>query len=211
METYQHIYQNVKNYFDGEGTGHGFDHIERVNRLAIEISKREESGNLKVISYASLLHDVTDDKIRKEDSENFLNQCLVESDLTNAEIRVVREMITSISYKGGNGPSLKSMEAMIVQDADRLDAMGAIGVARAFTYGGSKGRPLFKEDERPREYMTLEEYRNGNTSTVLHFYEKLLLLKNKMNTETGKRMAEERHQFMEHFLNVFMREWKGEV
>ncbi len=194
-------------------TGHDWAHAERVWKTARHIAEQEEADMLTV-ELGALLHDIADPKFNDGDEEigprraaTFLENCDVEEE----KIAHVVQMIENISFKGGNTEqSFRSKELDIVQDADRLDAIGAIGIARTFNYGGYKNRPLYDPEIEPRTGLTKEEYRNEPVPTINHFYEKLLLLKDRMNTETGAQMALKRHRFMEEFLARFYREWAGE-
>jgi len=196
---------------DAEG-GHDWFHIERVYKNALLIAK-DTVCDLTVVQLGALLHDIADSKFHNGDetigpktARAFLEAENVSEDI----IAHVVNIIENISYKGGNfEKKFSSVELDIVQDADRLDAIGAIGVARAFNYGGFKNRALYNPEIAPITNMTKEEYKKNNAPTINHFYEKLLLLKDKMNTEKGKQIAAERHQFMETFLGQFYAEWEG--
>lgn len=193
--------------------GHDWFHIERVYKNAILIAK-DEDVDLFVVQLGALLHDIADSKFHNGDETigpkvagEFLESIQVEDDIIKHVINIIKH----ISFAGGNQvETFTSPELAIVQDADRLDAIGAIGIARAFNYGGYKNRALYDPDIKPRLDMTKTEYKVSTAPTINHFYEKLLLLKNTMNTTTGKRLAVERHQFMEHFLAQFYAEWEGE-
>ncbi len=197
---------------DAEG-GHDWWHIERVWKNAMLIILNEKANSF-VIELGALLHDIADAKFHNGDesvgpqkARNFLEGLFVDNEI----IMHVENIIRDISFKGGNfSTSFHSIELAIVQDADRLDAMGAIGIARAFNYGGFKNREIYNPSIRPDMQMTKETYKKSTAPTINHFYEKLLLLKNRMNTETGKKMAEERHKFMEFYLEQFYKEWNGE-
>ncbi|QSB27384.1 HD domain-containing protein [Flavobacterium sp. CLA17] len=196
---------------DAEG-GHDWFHIERVHKNALLIAKNTDC-DLTVVELGALLHDIADSKFHNGDetigpktARLFLEGENVSEDV----IAHVVNIIENISYKGGNfEKKFSSIELDIVQDADRLDAIGAIGVARAFNYGGFKNRALYNPGIEPVTNMTKEEYKKNNAPTINHFYEKLLLLKDKMNTETGKEIAAERHRFMKLFLSQFYAEWEG--
>ncbi|GGF27779.1 HD domain-containing protein [Flavobacterium limi] len=196
---------------DAEG-GHDWFHIERVYKNALLISGNADC-DLTVVQLGALLHDIADSKFHNGDetigpktAHLFLESENVSEDI----IQHVVNIIENISYKGGNfEKKFSSLELDIVQDADRLDAMGAIGIARAFNYGGFKNRALYDPEIEPVTNMSKEEYKKNNAPTINHFYEKLLLLKDKMNTETGKQIAAERHRFMESFLAQFYAEWEG--
>ncbi|MFH6945263.1 HD domain-containing protein [Flavobacterium sp. FlaQc-50] len=196
---------------DAEG-GHDWFHIERVYKNALLIAKNT-ACDLTVVQLGALLHDIADSKFHNGDETigPKTARLFLESENVSEELIVhVIKIIENISYKGGNfEKKFSSIELDIVQDADRLDAIGAIGVARAFNYGGFKNRALYNPEIAPVTNMTKEEYKNNNAPTINHFYEKLLLLKDKMNTETGKQIATERHHFMELFLSQFYAEWEG--
>jgi uncharacterized protein len=196
---------------DAEG-GHDWFHIERVYKNALLIAKNT-ACDLTVVQLGALLHDIADSKFHNGDETigPKTARLFLESENVSEELIVhVIKIIENISYKGGNfEKKFSSIELDIVQDADRLDAIGAIGVARAFNYGGFKNRALYNPEIAPITNMTKEEYKNNNAPTINHFYEKLLLLKDKMNTETGKQIAAERHHFMELFLAQFYAEWEG--
>ena len=192
--------------------GHDWWHIYRVWQLSKTIAVGEE-GSLFVVELGALLHDIADSKFYGGDEELGPQKARVflESlQLDASVITAVEMIIRNISFKGGNeAQSFKSIELDIVQDADRLDAMGAIGIARTFHYGGYKNRELYNPAVAPNLNMSKEEYKQSNAPTLNHFYEKLLLLKDRMNTTTGKAMAEQRHLFMEQFLAEFLGEWEG--
>ncbi|MFC4475973.1 HD domain-containing protein [Flavobacterium chungangensis] len=196
---------------DAEG-GHDWFHIERVYKNAILIA-RETECDLTVVQLGALLHDIADSKFHNGDETigpKTARAFLEEENVSDGTIAHVVKIIENISYKGGNFErNFSSVELDIVQDADRLDAIGAIGVARAFNYGGFKNRALYNPEIEPVTNMTKEEYKKNNAPTINHFYEKLLLLKDKMNTEKGKEIAAERHHFMETFLAQFYAEWEG--
>ncbi|MDK2771791.1 MAG: HD domain-containing protein [Flavobacterium sp.] len=202
--------QFVKQTLEHAEGGHDWFHIERVYRNSVKIAENEDC-NLLVVQLAALLHDIADSKFHNGDetigpkvAREFLEQ-------ENVDIKTIEEVIAiieNISFKGGNfEKKYSSIELDIVQDADRLDAIGAIGIARTFNYGGFKNRVLYDPNIAPKTNMTKEEYKKSDAPTINHFYEKLLLLKDKMNTETGKKLAEERHKFMELFLAQFYSEW----
>jgi len=198
---------------DAEG-GHDWWHIYRVWKLSKHIAQTEDVDNF-IVELGALLHDIADSKFHDGDEDigprkarEFLSSLNVEEDA----ITHVENIISNISFKGGkHTQKFKSPELDVIQDADRLDAMGAIGVARTFNYGGHKGREIYNPEIKPNLNMTKEEYKNSNAPTLNHFYEKLLLLKDRMNTNTGKSMAEHRHKYMEQFLDEFYKEWNGEL
>jgi uncharacterized protein len=196
---------------DAEG-GHDWFHIERVYKNAILIA-RETECDLTVVQLGALLHDIADSKFHNGDETigpKTARAFLEKENVSENTIAHVVNIIENISYKGGNFErKFSSVELDIVQDADRLDAIGAIGIARAFNYGGFKNRALYNPEIEPITNMTKEEYKKNSAPTINHFYEKLLLLKDKMNTEKGKEIATERHRFMETFLAQFYAEWEG--
>ncbi len=178
--------------------------------LATSICK-EENADLEIVQLAALLHDVDDYKLF-DGSEGVCSHAegfLRENKIPEEKIKTICDIISSISFKGTGKQVPESKEGKIVQDADRLDAIGAIGIARAFAYGGSRNRDLHIPDEKPKDNMTFKEYSNSKGTTINHFYEKLLKLKDLMNTETAKRIAEARHKYMEDFLSEFFSEWDG--
>ncbi len=192
--------------------GHDWFHIERVYKNALLIAATEVC-DLEIVQLAALLHDIADSKFHDGDETigpRIARRFLEEENVTSETIEHVVAIIENISFKGGNVPrKFSSVELDIVQDADRLDAIGAIGIARTFNYGGFKNRALYHPEIAPNLTMTKEEYKNNEAPTINHFYEKLLLLKDKMNTETGKQIAQERHRYMEGFLEQFYAEWEG--
>ncbi|MGB7786096.1 MAG: HD domain-containing protein [Salinimicrobium sp.] len=191
--------------------GHDWFHIERVFKNAKKIAASEEVDGF-VVALGALLHDIADSKFHNGDESigpKVARQFLEEQQVQEEVIEHVENIIKWISFKGGNEEQqFRSPELDVVQDADRLDALGAIGIARTFNYGGHKGRAIYDPDIEPNLNMSKEEYKKSSAPTVNHFYEKLFLLKDRMNTQTGKRLAEERHQFMELFMEQFFREWK---
>ncbi|MFC4712284.1 HD domain-containing protein [Planococcus dechangensis] len=197
----------VKKIYETFDASHDWQHIERVMHNAWHIAQKE-GGDLLLIELAVLLHDVSDPKY-KHDDEDWENEILQQLELTDMERDKVRSVIKTVSFKGGTNDEPDSIEGKIVRDADRLDAIGAIGIARAFAYGGAKGRKLYEPNETARRKMSESEYRTATTSTVTHFYEKLLLLKELMITDSGKQMAEERHRFMLSFLEQLQNETDG--
>ena len=201
-----------KQLHDAEG-GHDWFHIERVYKNAVLIAEKEVC-NLTVVKLGALLHDIADSKFHDGDEEigpKIAREFLESENVSEEIIEHVIQIIKNISFKGGNfQKTFSSKELEIVQDADRLDALGAIGIARTFNYGGFKNRAIYNPSISPKLNMTKEEYKKSDSPTLNHFYEKLLLLKDKMNTETGKKLAQERHRFMETFLSQFYAEWEGE-
>ncbi|MDP5097030.1 MAG: HD domain-containing protein [Flavobacterium sp.] len=197
---------------DAEG-GHDWFHIERVYKNALLIAE-EEVCDLIVVKLAALLHDIADSKFHDGDEligPKVAREFLESQNVTEDVISHVIAMIENISFKGGNfEKKFNSKELEIVQDADRLDAIGAIGIARTFNYGGFKNRAIYDPNIQPNLGMSKEEYKNSTAPTLNHFYEKLLLLKDKMNTKSGKKIAQKRHDFMVTFLAHFYAEWDGE-
>lgn len=195
----------VKNKLYKEGSGHDWFHIKRVYNLATYICEKE-GGDKFIIKMASLLHDIDDWKFSNNNktTESFLKSISVDEE----SIYKIMNIITTMSYKGGVINSYQNnLEGKIVQDADRLDAMGAIGIARAFTYGGSKNKLMYDPHIKPKNFQNLDEVKNLDNHTINHFYEKLLKLKDLINTDTAKQIAEERHRFMEIYLDEFYYEW----
>ena len=203
----------VKEKLENAEGGHDWFHIERVYKNALSIANGEVC-DANVVKLGALLHDVADSKFHNGDETlgpKTARKFLESENVDESTIQHVINIIENISFKGGNiEKSFSSIELNIVQDADRLDAIGAIGIARTFNYGGFKNRPLYNPKIAPNLRMSKEEYKNSQAPTINHFYEKLLLLKDKMNTKTGKKIAQERHQFMMTFLSQFYAEWDGE-
>jgi len=211
----QDILQKTAEYiqqeFSHDSSGHDWWHIYRVWKNAITICEHENADSF-IVQLAALLHDLDDWKFNDSADETplraqgWLDSLNLDRSVTDA----VCNIIIHISYKGaGVQNKMDSLEGFIVQDADRLDAIGAIGIARAFAYGGYKNRPLYDPDSPPQLHASFEEYKNSKSATINHFYEKLLLLKDVLNTPTAKRIAEQRHEYMEQFLSQFMNEWEG--
>ncbi len=197
---------------DAEG-GHDWFHILRVWNNAKLIAQHETVDTF-IVELGALLHDIADSKFHNGDESigpKVAREFLEGQQIDNATIIHIENIITNISYKGGNfNQKFNSPELDVIQDADRLDAIGAIGIARCFNYGGFKDRTLYNPEIKPNLNLTKDEYKKSNSPTINHFYEKLLLLKDRMNTITGKKIAEERHQYMETFLQQFYDEWNGE-
>ncbi len=202
----------VKEKMSGEGSGHDWWHVYRVWQMAIRLGK-EEQGDLFVIQLAALLHDIADWKFHDGDetagpkaARKWLESIAVEDDM----IQQVEDIIQTVSFKGANVKTpMKTLEGKIVQDADRLDAIGAIGIARTFAFGGHKGSMMHDPDTEHTMHNSFEEYKASKGTTLHHFYEKLLLLKDRMNTRAAKQIAQDRHQFMIEFLSRFYDEWEG--
>lgn len=202
----------VKNRLDGEGSGHDWWHVYRVWKMTRHIGSKE-GADMFVAELAALLHDIADHKFHGGDdtvgpavAKELLSAENVPGDVTDH----VCEIIMTLSFKGaGVVTEMRTLEGKVVQDADRLDAIGAIGIARAFAYGGHKNRPIHIPGERPVLHQSKEAYFKNNGPSINHFYEKLLLLKDRMNTRIGKEIAEGRHHFMEEYLARFLQEWEG--
>ena len=200
----------VKEFFKDESSGHDYFHTYRVFNMAKHLAKIEEADE-QIVMLAALLHDVDDIKIspntheNKDNARNFLKK----NNIDEKTIDLICQVISEISYKGIDSSSPGTLEAKVVQDADRLDAIGAIGVARAFAFGGSRGRTMHNPEEPPCLNMTEQEYRNHISTTVNHFYEKLFNITNLMNTKTAKKLALKREKYMRDFLEEFFAEWDG--
>ena len=213
-ETIQKTIAFVKEKLEGAEAGHDWFHIERVWKLSLKIAETE-GGNREVVELAALLHDIADPKFHNGDetlalkiSQNFLEEIHIDTEL----IEQVLFVIKNISFKNrAEAPENPPLELQIVQDADRLDAIGAIGIARTFNFGGFKNNLMYHPEIKPNLGMNKEEYKKSNGTTINHFYEKLLLLKDLMNTETAKKIASERHDFMLQFLDEFYKEWNVEL
>lgn len=203
----------VKEKLEGAEAGHDWFHIERVWKLSKKIAD-SETCNLQVVELGALLHDIADPKFHDGDESLALkisNEFLQNQNVSSDIIEQVLFIIKNISFKNREeAPETLPIELQIVQDADRIDAIGAIGIARTFNYGAFKNNLMYHPDIQPALNMTKEEYKKSKGTTINHFYEKLLLLKDMMNTETGKKIAEERHDFMVEFLDQFSREWNVE-
>jgi len=210
MDLVNQVKEIVQQKFNKAEGSHDWNHIERVYRIASFIHT-QEGGDLLVIQLSALLHDISDHKYNGGDwnaGSKESSRILLKLGADNILVDHVSKVVSNISYKGaGLDENNIPLEAKIVQDADRLDAIGAIGIARAFAYGGSKNRPLYESTMKPKFHKTADEYLNSQSHTINHFYEKLLLLKDRMKTKTGYDLAMERHVFMEKFLNQFYSEW----
>jgi uncharacterized protein len=202
----------VKSTLENAEGGHDWFHILRVWNNSKLIANNENVDKF-IVELGALLHDIADSKFHNGDETvgpKIAREFLENQQVEEAIIQHIENIITNISYKGGNfEQKFTSPELAVIQDADRLDAIGAIGIARCFNYGGFKNRTLYNPEISPKLNQTKEEYKNSDAPTINHFYEKLLLLKDKMNTKTGKKIAEERHQYMETFLQQFYAEWNG--
>lgn len=204
--------QFIKNKLQGEGSGHDWWHVYRVWKNAVHLGAIE-GADLFAVELAALLHDIADWKFNDGDEEEGPNQAgiwLRSIGVDEPTVGHVCSIIRGLSFKGANVESnMATLEGRIVQDADRLDAIGAIGIARTFAYGGYKGREIYNPSIKPVRHNSFEEYKSNTAPTLNHFYEKLLLLKDLMNTETAKKLAEGRNKFMEEFLDKFYKEWEG--
>ncbi|QOW10522.1 HD domain-containing protein [Kaistella flava (ex Peng et al. 2021)] len=213
----QNLIQNtivfVKEKLEGAEAGHDWFHIERVWKLSKKIAGAENC-NLEVVELSALLHDIADPKFHDGDETLALkisNEFLKSQNVSDELIEQVLFIIKNISFKNrGEVPDVLPIELQIVQDADRIDAIGAIGIARTFNFGGFKNNLMYHPDIQPKLNMAKEEYKKSQGTTINHFHEKLLLLKDLMNTKTGKDLAQERHDFMLNFLDQFSREWNVE-
>lgn len=206
----QSIGEEIRSQFEHEGTGHDWYHIDRVRRIALEIQK-EEGGDPYVVELAALLHDISDHKFNGGDFDlgaNIAYQLMQKYNVEGQIREHVADIVKNVSFKGsGVEDQMKSIEGRVVQDADRIDAIGAIGIARTFAYGGAVGQAIYDPNISPKENQSMESYVNERSHTINHFYEKLLLLKDRMHTRKGKSIAEERTRFMEAFLDQFYKEW----
>lgn len=198
----------VRLQFEQEGSGHDWWHIQRVWQLAIKIAQHEKA-DLFLVEMAALLHDLDDWKLTPSNlpgnrSENWM----LKLGIPREQVIQIEKIIREVSFKGaGVDTTPNSTEAKVVQDADRLDAIGAIGIARTFAYGGNKNRLIYDPEVKPEMHIDFESYKKASTPTINHFYEKLLLLKDRMNTSYGRRLAEKRHRFMQFYLEQFFKEW----
>ncbi len=201
----------VKETLEGD-SGHDWWHIHRVRNTALTLAKEEKANEL-IVELAALLHDIADHKFHGGDEllgARVAKKWLRNFPIPEATTNHICEIIAHISFKGANvSTPMESIEGKVVQDADRLDAIGAIGIARAFSYGGFKRREMYNPGVPPVMHSSFEAYKNSEGHTINHFYEKLFLLKDRMNTASGKKMAEERHNFMIEYVDRFKNEWKG--
>jgi uncharacterized protein len=208
------IKEKVLAIFAHDTAGHDWFHIERVLKTA-EFIQSQEGGDREIVQLAALLHDISDHKMNGgilNAGGNVAFEILKELKYDLSKATLVKEIVDGVSYKGANVPDvMNSIEGKIVQDADRLDAIGAIGIARAFAYGGSRNQPIYTPDSTPKMHESFEEYARSKSHTVNHFYEKLLLLQNRLHTATAKKIGKERHLFMEQFLEQFYNEWNSKL
>jgi uncharacterized protein len=200
--------------FKEAANGHDWWHVYRVWKMATRLAEEESGADLFVVELGALLHDIADWKFHDADLEagprrasEWLSGLGVDPDVRDKVVEIVRH----VSFRGGtNKHEIQTLEGKIVQDADRLDAVGAIGIARAFAYGGSINEPMYDPARKPQNFKTFEEFKNSTTTTVNHFYEKLLKLKDRLNTNAARRVAQHRHTYVEQFLEEFYAEWEGE-
>jgi len=210
------ISKEVKDIMGSEGTGHDWWHVARVLEMAKNIGQ-QEGADMFVVELAALLHDIADWKFHEGDDtvgSKLAREILTKHQVTSEVVEQVGEIVEKLSFKGaGVASEMPTIEGKVVQDADRLDALGAIGVARTFAYGGHAGRPLYDPDNKPVMHQTKEDYYKAKSqgTSINHFYEKLLLLKDRMNTQTGKKLAQGRHEFLETYLDRFFQEWEGKI
>ncbi|GGH77009.1 uncharacterized protein JOD43_001257 [Pullulanibacillus pueri] len=195
-----------------DSSGHDWWHVWRVAELAKRIAE-QEGADIFICELAALLHDIADEKLNKSEAEGLekVNDWLENQKIAKEHIEHILTIIQSMSFKGGGRPPMKTLEGKIVQDADRLDAIGAIGIARTFAYSGAKGQPIYNPEILPREHLTHESYRKEQSTAINHFYEKLLKLKASMNTPFARELAERRHNLMDSYLKAFFLEWQGKA
>lgn len=200
----------IKGQFEGEGTGHDWYHIQRVLHMSRYI-QTIEGGNLEIIELAALLHDISDHKFnggKLDEGGKVAFQLLTENGCAEPTAEAVKYIVDNISFKGANSlVEMNTLEGKIVQDADRLDAIGAIGIARTFAYGGSRNQPIYEPQHETKLHETFEEYVTSKSNSINHFYEKLLLLRDRLNTQAAIEIGNERHYFMVNFLDEFHKEW----
>lgn len=211
-EIIQQIAEKVKRQFEGEGTGHDWWHIYRVWRMSKRIAEHYKEADKFIVELAALVHDMVDHKLMENpsDGEKAIKRLLSEHHLNEEQINQVLQIVRHVSFKGARvEKKMESLEGQIVQDADRLDAIGAIGIARTFAYGGSRHHELYNPEIPVEPHEDFAAYKNSRAPSINHFYEKLLLLKDRLNTEVAGKIAEERHLFMEEFLERFYDEWEG--
>ncbi|WP_309137904.1 HD domain-containing protein [Paenibacillus sp. SC116] len=204
--------QFAKLELEQDPTGHDWWHVYRVVKMAERLAE-EEGADIALCKIAALLHDVADEKLNpsKEAGLQKVRDWLQGQLLALEEQEHIMEIISTMSYSAGKNPPMRTLEGQVVQDADRLDAIGAIAIARVFLYAVWKGDPIHDPMLPPRETMTMEEYRHGKSTAINHFYEKLLKLKGKLNTAAAKRIGVDRHRYMEDYLEQFKHEWEGEL
>jgi uncharacterized protein len=203
---------HVRSLLDGDSSGHDWWHIERVRAAALQIG-RDEGADLFIVELAALLHDVADWKFHGGDDTagpQAARAWLAGLAVDDETIEHVAEIVATLSFKGAGVPTpMRTVEGQVVQDADRLDALGAVGIARTFAYGGHAGQAMHDPELAPNAHQSFAQYKSQRTTSINHFHEKLLLLKDRMNTATGRRLAEGRHAYMLQFLEQFDNEWHG--
>lgn len=206
------LIKEVEEIFYSDHSGHDFAHTERVMRLAVKLAECE-GADAELVALAALLHDVDDYKLTGKSlgGTERARALLEKYGYCGETIELVAEIIRTVSFKGKDTETPGTLEGKIVQDADRLDAIGAIGIARAFQYGGAHSRKMYDPADPPKKEMSAEEYVNSRSTTINHFYEKLLLIRDLINTESAKLIAVERHKYLEGFLSRFLAEWNGEL
>ncbi|MGN1400204.1 MAG: HD domain-containing protein [Bacillus sp. (in: firmicutes)] len=206
--TRQHVARKLR----AEESGHDWWHIHRVTEMAIRLAQ-EEKADMFICQMAALLHDLADEKVVGDEAQGLreVEAWLKEIGMEQADVVHIMDIISSLSFKGGGRLPMETLEGKVVQDADRLDALGAIGIARTFAFAGSRGQIIHDPDLFPKEIMTEAEYKRRDSTAINHFYEKLLKLQGLLNTEAGKRVARERHAFMQLYLDRFFKEWNGEA
>ena len=209
-ELIENVKLHVQEIFQNDATGHDWFHIERVHAMACQLQEKQ-GGNRLVIELSALLHDISDHKMnggKLNHGGTVAFELLKKLNCTTEIALAVKEIVDGVSYKGANVPDeMTSLEGKIVQDADRLDAIGAIGIARTFAFGGNKNRAIYLPDLKPIMHASFEEYATAKSHTINHFYEKLLLIKNRLHTKAAIEVGNERHHFMENFLQQFFKEW----
>lgn len=211
MTIVEKVHQHILPFFEKDATGHDIHHIERVWRLSKYLQSKE-GGDLEVIELTALLHDISDYKLNGghlDKGGEVATEILKSFNYDDEKTKNIAHIIDNLSYKGAKTATVElSLEGQIVQDADRLDAIGAIGIARTFAYGGNKGQSMYNPKLKPILHSSFEEYANADSSTINHFYEKLLLLQNRLNTSSAKEIGKHRHKLMEKFLEDFYSEWE---
>ncbi|MCR2822836.1 HD domain-containing protein [Lederbergia panacisoli] len=207
-QTEKFVYEQLHD----DSSGHDWWHIYRVTKVAKALALKE-NANMFICEMAAFLHDVADEKLNASEEEgiNKVREFLLSIKVGEDYISAIMEIITTMSFKGGGRPPMKTLEGMIVQDADRLDAIGAIGIARTFAYSGTKNQLIYHPKIKPEEKLDPTQYRKRETTAINHFHEKLFKLKDTMNTKMAKDMAESRHQYMEEYLETFLKEWGGDL
>lgn len=204
----------VHKKFETDSSGHDWWHMYRVWQLAKTIAATEKEADMFVVELGALLHDVADWKLHNGDEETGIRvarEWLEGLSVDREVINHIEDIMRTVSFQGANVPSaMKTIEGKIVHDADKLDAIGAVGIARAFAYGGAHSRMMYNPEVKPEAHNDFETYKNSKSPSITHFYEKLLLLKDRMYTKTARQLAEHRHQYMEQYLKEFYAEWEGE-